>query len=110
MAFWIHNVQAGEGLRNPLGSPGVHGTEDKMAMPSGTYCTDFHEEGSASMQSPQPEDRVWQTGQWVSPATDPARFSMSASEVLVGLVMQNPTECTCRLRRQCTIAEVAGPT
>ena len=109
MAFWIRNVQASEGLCNPLGSPGVHRTEDKMAMPNGTHYTPLGEEGSASMQSPQPQDRVWQTRQWVSPATDVASFSIILSKVLVGLVMQNPTECQCRIRRQMHHVQVAGP-
>ena len=78
----------------------MHRADDKMAMPNGMHSTPFSEESSASMQSPQPEDRVWQTGQWVSPATDPASFPMSASEVQEELVTQDTTECPCRIRRQ----------
>ena len=39
-------------------------------MPNGVHCKSVSEEASASMQSPQPEDRAWQTRQWVSTATD----------------------------------------
>ena len=67
-------------------------------MPNGMHSMPVSEEGSASMQSPQPEDRAWQTGQWVNAATDPVSFPMNVSEVLVESVVQHPIKWLCRIQ------------
>ena len=78
-------------------------------MPNGMHYTPLGEEGSAIMQSPQPEDRVWQTGQWVSLATDPASFPIRSSEVLVEFVMQIQRSAYANHGVRCTITGLAGP-
>ena len=92
-----------------MGSPGMHSAEDRRAGPYGMQSMSFSEEGSASVQSPQPADRAWQTGQWVSFVTDQPAFQYVRHKSWRSLSCSSQQNAYAQFGARDTIAESTGP-